>query len=288
MARRAIWKGVVGFGMVAIPIKLYIATENKDIAFVTLHKTCQTRLKQKRYCPFHEEEVELSEVVRGYEFAKDQYMVLEESDFENLPVASLHTIDILQFVDLSEIDPIQFERTYMLEPEGVGMKPFYLLKQALETTGRAAIAKVSLRQKEHVCFLRPYEHAIALHTMLYPDEIRGTTELDLPEEQVAITDQEMGMATMLIDQLTTPYDPAEHQDQYRLTLERAIEAKLMSKEAITAAPASPPGKVTDLMEALRVSIAAAKTPRPVAQPDQEEQGAESVPKKRATSRAKAR
>jgi len=244
--------------MVAIPIRLYTATESKDIAFVTLHKSCLTRLRNKRYCPFHEAEVEQEEVVRGYEYAKDQYVVVEDSDFENLPVASMHTIEILQFVNLAEVDPMQFERGYMLEPEGVGVKPFYLLKQALENTGRAAIAKVSLRQKEHICCLRPYEHAIALHTMLYPDEVRGTAELALPEEQVAITDPEMGMARMLIDQLTTSYDPTRYQDEYRTALERAIEAKLTSKEAVMAAPPAPPGKVTDLMEALRASIAAVK------------------------------
>ena len=128
-------------------------------------------------------------------------MVMQEADFEDLPVRSTHLIEITQFVDLAEIDPINFERTYMLEPEGVEIKPFYLLKQALENSERVAIAKVSLRQKEHICYLRPYDHGIAMHTMHYPDEIRGTLELSLPEEQTAISPQEMAMATTLIDQL---------------------------------------------------------------------------------------
>ena len=177
MARRSIWKGAVSFGLVAIPIKLYTATESKDISFVTLHSTCQNRIRQKKYCPHHETEVEQSEIVRGYQFAKDQYVVMEEGNFENLPVPSAHVIEITQFVDLAEIDPINFERTYMLEPEGVGTKPFYLLKQALESSGRVAIAKVSLRQKEHLCCLRPYGQGISMHTMYQSDEIRGTNEL---------------------------------------------------------------------------------------------------------------
>jgi DNA end-binding protein Ku len=271
MARRAIWRGAVSFGMVAIPIKLYAATDSKDLNFVTLHSTCHSRIRQKRYCPHHDAEVEQAEIVRGYEYAKDQYVVMEESNFENLPVPSTHVIEITQFVDLADIDPINFERSYMLEPDGVGVKPFYLLKQSLESSRRVAIAKVSLRQKEHICCLRPYQTAMAMHTMHYPDEIRGTHELELPEERTAITEQEMGMATMLIDQLTRPYDASGFQDEYRLALERIIEGKLTSQEPVKAAPAAPKGKVTDLMEALRASIAAAKKGASVSEATPEEQ-----------------
>ena len=266
MARRSIWKGVVGFGLVAIPIKLYPATESKDVSFVTLHKDCGTRLRQKRYCPHHEVEVAQDEVVRGYEFAKDQYIVMQEDDFENLPVPSMHTIEITQFVDLAEIDPMNFERGYVLEPEGVGTKPFYLLKQALESSHRVAIAKVSLRQKEHLCCLRSYGHAIALHTMFYLDEIKGTNDLTLPEERTAISEPEMAMATMLIDQLAGTFDPSRHQDEYRLALEQMIEGKLSAQQPVAAAPAVPKGKIGDLMEALKASIAAAKQPQPTAEP----------------------
>ena len=259
MASRAIWRGAISFGMVAIPIKLYTGTESKDMRFVTLHSTCNTRLKQKRYCSHHDAEVEQAEVARAYEYVKDEYVVMQDSDFENVAVPSTHTIEITEFVDLSSIDPINFERTYVLEPEGVGTKPFYLFKQALESTQRVAIAKVSLRQKEHICCLRPYDHAIAMHTMLYPDEIRGTADLELPEEQTAITDQEMAMAITLIDQLTAQYDPSQYQDEYRLAMERIIEGKLTSQQPVTPAPTVTRGKVGDLMEALKASIAAVKT-----------------------------
>ena len=273
MARRAIWRGLVSFGMVAIPVKLYTATESKDIAFVTLHRSCNTRLRHRRFCPSHEMEVEPSEVARAYEFAKEQYVIMEEGDFDNLPVPSAHTIEITQFCDLSSIDPISFQRTYVLEPDAMGVKPFYLMKQALESANRVALAKVSLRQKEHICCLRPFEHGLTMHTMFYPDEIRGNNELDLPEERTSITEQEMAMATMLIDQLTAPYDAAGLQDEYRLQLERVIEGKLGAQMPVAPAPVAP-SRVTDLMEALRASVAAAKKQRPVPAEDPVEEASQ--------------
>ncbi len=261
MPPRAIWKGAIGFGMVVIPIKLYIATESKDLAFVTLHRTCHSRLRQKRYCPQCEVDVEAADTVRGYEYAKDQSVVMDEADFEGLPVPSVHTIEITQFVELPSIDPILYERSYVLEPETLGVKPFYLLKQALESSGRVAIAKVSLRQKEHLSCLRPYQHAIALETMYYPDELRSTSELTLPEEQVSFSAQELKMAATLIDQLAAPFEPEKYQDEYRAALERVIEAKLGAAAPLVATPAPARGKVLDLMEALRASIDATKRER---------------------------
>ena len=262
MARRAIWKGAVSFGMVAIPVKVYNATDSKDIPFVTLHSSCGSRIKQRHYCPHHEAIIDQSEEVRAYEYAKEQYVVMEPADFDNLPVPSKHTIEISQFVQLEAIDPMYYDRSYALEPEGVGVKPFYLLKKALESTSRVAIAKVSLRQKEHICCLRPYEHGLLLETMHYPDEIRGTNELNLPEEQAALSDAEVNMAVALIDQLTAEFSPEIHADQYRFALERVIEAKLGTPQVAATPPPTPQGKVGDLMEALRASIEAAKRGNP--------------------------
>ena len=262
MARRAIWKGAVSFGMVAIPVKVYNATDSKDIVFVTLHSSCGSRIKQRHYCPHHEAIIDQSEEVRAYEYAKEQYVVMETADFDNLPVPSKHTIEISQFVQLEAIDPLYYDRSYALEPEGVGVKPFYLLKKALESTSRVAIAKVSLRQKEHLCCLRPYEHGLLLETMHYPEEIRGINELNLPEEQASLSDAEVNMAVALIDQLTTEFSPEIHADQYRFALERVIEAKLGTPQAVATPPPTPQGKVGDLMEALRASIEAAKRDRP--------------------------
>ena len=261
MARRSIWNGAISFGMVVIPVKLYPATDSKDISFVTLHNTCHNRIRQKRYCPYHEEEVKAGDEVRAYEYAKEQYVIMEEGDFENLPVPSKHNIEITQFVDLSVIDPMYFERSYSLEPDNIGLKPYYLLKKALETTGRVAIAKISIRQKEHLCCLRPFEQGITLETMHYPDEIRGNNELHMPEDEATLSEQEMGMAIALIDQLTGTFEPELHRDEYRAALERVIQGKLGAEEPVTAAPTPPKGKVGDLMEALRASIEATKTER---------------------------
>ena len=258
MPPRSIWKGAISFGMVAIPVKLYPATQSKSISFVTLHSTCNTRLRQKRYCSTHDAEVELAEVSKGYEYAKDQYLVMEESDFQSLPVPSTHTVEITQFVDLKEVDPIYFERSYVLEPETVGEKPFTLLRKTLEGTGRVAVAKVSLRQKERLCTLRPYGQAIMMETMYYPDEIRALEDLSLPEEDSLVSDQELQMADTLVEQLTGSFDPEQHQDEYRAALERSIEAKLTSTEPVIAAPAPERGKVVDLMAALRDSIESVK------------------------------
>ena len=261
MARRSIWRGAISFGLVVIPVRLYPATENKDLSFTTLHSTCNTRLRQKRFCPYHEQDVDQSEIVRAYEYGKDQYVVMDEEDFASVAVPSTHTIEINRFVQLPEIDPVYFERSYTLEPETVGVKPFYLLKHALQSSGRVAVAKVSLRQKEHLCCLRPYENGILMETMFYTDEIKATDELALPEEDVVFTDQEMSMAVMLIDQMTGEFDPSVHEDGYRLVLERIIETKLGTREPVIAAPAAPQGRVVDLMEALRASIAATKEER---------------------------
>ena len=247
--------------MVAIPMKLYIATESKDISFVTLHKTCNTRLRQKRYCPFHEEDVEQSEVVRGYEFAKDEYMVMEESDFDDLPLNSKHTIEIVSFVDLQDVDPIQYEKSYYIEPEPIGVKPFYLLKKALEASNRVAIAKVALRQKEHLCLVRPYHDGIIMETMYYPDEIRSTAELEWPAEDTQVSDAELAMANLLIEQLMGEFHPEDFRDEYRDALQQVIESKLGTGAVVASTPAAPEGKVRDLMEALRESIEAAKAGR---------------------------
>ena len=273
MAPRAIWRGAISFGMVVIPIKLYPATESKDLSFVTLHSTCHNRIRQKRYCPYHDVEVERDEIVRGYEYSKEQYVVMEPSDFQDLPVPSTHTIEIVRFVDLSYIDPMYFERGYLLEPEAIGQKPFYLLKRSLESTGRIAIAKVSLRQKEHLCCVRPYDRAIAMSTMFYPDEIRPISDLELPDDEGLVNDQEMAMAATLIDQLTGPFEPEEYHDEYRSALERVIEAKLGASEPVTVAPAPEKGKVVDLMEALKASIQATKKQTQPAAPARARSGA---------------
>ena len=269
---RAIWRGAISFGMVAIPMKLYVATESKDINFVQLHSSCHSRLRQKRWCPEHDCEVEYADIVRGFEFAKGEYLVMEEEDFENLPLKSTRTIEIVRFVDIKSIDPVHYERSYYIEPESVGVKPFSLLKKALEATDRVAIAKVALRNKEHLCLVRPYDDGLMMETLYYPDEIRSTVELKIPGA-ADVSDAELQMAVMLIDQFSGEFEPHAYQDEYRAALQQVIEAKLGSGAPISAAPDAPAGKVLDLMEALRASLEAARSaPEPPEVPEASDAG----------------
>ena len=257
MPPRAIWKGAISFGMVAIPIRLFPATQSKSISFVQLHKTCNNRIRQRRYCEFHEQFVETSEIGRAFEYAKEQYVILEDADFQNLPVPSTHTIEIKQFVDLDEIDPVYFNTAYYIEPEGVGAKPYALLRAALDDSKKVAIGKVALRQKEQLCCLRTLDEGLVLETIFYPDEIRDQGDLELPDESVSkLTKQEMELAKTLVDQLSGKFDVTSYQDEYRNLLERVIEAKLTSSEPAIPTAAEPVGQIGDLQAALMASIEA--------------------------------
>ena len=256
---RAIWSGSIGFGMVSIPVKLFGATESKDISFNLLHATCGTRLKQLRWCPTDEREVPWSETVRGYEYAKDQYVTLTEEDFEKLPLPSKHTIELSAFVKEDEIDPVYYERSYHLAPDERGEKAYALLIRTLEKKGLTAIATITIRKKEQLCALRPREGVQMLETLFYPDEVREQPEMDL--DKVKITDRELDMAFALIDLLRKPFDPEEYKDQYREALTQVIDAKLEGREVVES-PAPKESKVIDLADALRKSVEAAKKSKP--------------------------
>jgi DNA end-binding protein Ku len=256
---RAIWSGSIGFGMVSIPVKLFGATDSKDISFNLLHSTCGTRLKQLRWCPTDEQEVPWSETVRGYEYAKGQYVTLTDEDFEKLPLPSKHTIELSAFVKEDEIDPVFYEKSYHLAPDERGEKPYALLIRTLEKKGLTAIATITIRKKEQLCALRPKDGALMLETLFYPDEIRAEPEMDLAN--VKITDRELDMAFTLIDLLRKPFDPEEYKDNYREALSQLIEAKLEGRDVVQAPP-SREGKVIDLADALRRSVEAAKKGKP--------------------------
>jgi DNA end-binding protein Ku len=275
---RAIWKGAVSFGLVAIPVKLYTATEDKDVSFHLLHKKDHARIKQQRYCPEDDAVVEWNDVVRGYEIAPDQYVVMEPEDFEKVPVDTTHTIEITDFVPNEQIDPIYYQKTYYLEPERTGGKPFALLREVLKDSKLIALAKVTLRQKEQLCTLRLYENTIALETMFYADEIRSAEGLDIPEMD-KVSDRELKMAKSLVDMLTGDFEPEKYQDNYRDALLELIERKAEGEEIKRPAPVA--GKVTDLMEALRKSIDSAKRDRGrAAEEPEEEEEREAKPARR--------
>ena len=254
---RSIWNGVISFGMVSIPVKLYTGTQDKDISFHMLHKTDDTRIKMLRWCPDDERPVDMDEIVRGYEYARDQYVVLTEEDFEKLPLPSKHTIELTQFVDAEEIDPVFYEKSYWLEPDEVGVKPFALLMRALREKNLTAIAKIAIRNKERLCALRAMDGSLVLETLFYPDEIRIEKQ-EAPD--IDVSERELEMAFTLIELLHEPFDPERYHDEYRRALMEVIQAKLDGQE-IAEAPAPVPANVTDLMSALKASVEAAKKRR---------------------------
>ena len=254
---RSIWNGVISFGMVSIPVKLYTATEDKDISFRQLHKEDGVRLKQLRWCPEHERAFECREVARGFEYAKDEFVVMEEEDFDKLPLPSKQTVELAAFVKADQIDPIYYQKTYYLEPDEKGVKPYALLMKALEDKNLTGIAKIAVRNKEQLCALRTMDGSLVLETLYYPDEIREVP-FEIPEQK--FTKAEMKMAHALIDLLEQDFDPTQFEDEYRSALQQIIDAKLEGIE-IASPEVARPAKVTDLMSALKASVAAAKKTR---------------------------
>ena len=261
---RAMWKGAISFGLVTIPVSVYPATEEKTLRFNQLHDEDGGRIRMKRVCSVDGEEVGYEHIVKGYEYEKDRYVILTDEDFEAIPVESSRAIDIQQFVELEEIDPMQYKKSYFLVPEETGAKAYALLREALNRSGKVGIAKVSFRDKEHLAALRFRDEAFVLETMYWPDEIR---EADFGGVDVSakVRPNELEMAQTLIDNLTADWDPAEYKDDYREALLRIVEAKINGEE-IEIVEAEPTAKVVDLMEALKASVAAAKKEPPKAEP----------------------
>ncbi len=248
---RSIWNGMISFGMVSIPVKMFSATESKDISFNQVHKKCETRIRYQKFCPHCEGTVEQDEIERGYEFAKGQYVILNDEDFEQLPLPSKHTIEVSAFVKLDEIDPIYFEKSYYVEPDEAATRPFVLFMRALTDMDMLAIGTVTLRNKERLCSLRAMGGTLVITTLLYPDEIRISAVEPLPN--VKINEKELQMATHLVELMEQDFDPEQYKDHYREALRKVIEAKLEGKEIVYADEA-PKGKVVDLMDALRASV----------------------------------
>jgi DNA end-binding protein Ku len=253
---RSMWKGAISFGLVTIPVAVYPATEEKTLRFNQLHDEDGGRIRMKRTCSIDGEEVSFEHIVKGYEYEKDKYVVLTDDDFDAVPLESSRAIDIVQFVDLDQIDPMMFKKSYYLAPEETGAKAYALLREAMSKDNKVGIAKVSFRDKEHLAALRFRDEAFVLETMYWPDEIRaadfGGVNVDLK-----VRDQELQMARQLIENLTGEWNPEEFTDEYRQALLGIVEAKINGEEIEVVAP-EPTAKVVDLMEALKASVAAAK------------------------------
>jgi DNA end-binding protein Ku len=251
--------------MVTIPVKLFGATASRDIRFHLLHATCGTKLQQRRWCPTDEVDVPWNETARGYEYSKGQYVILTDEDFERLPLPSKHTIELSAFVEEREIDPVFYERSYYLEPDEPGKKPYALLLRALEEKKLSATATITIRNKEQLCVLRPHAGTIMMETLYYPDEVRLERTVELAN--VKVSDRELEMAFTLIDILRKPFDPSEYRDHYREALAQLIEAKIEGKEVVEAPAAPRETGVFDLADALKRSVEAAKKgakPKPAA------------------------
>ena len=255
---RSIWRGAVSFGLVSIGVKLYSATEDKDIRFHQVHATDGGRVKYKRVCSIDGEEVEYRDIAKGYELPDGQVVILTDDDFDDLPLSTRREIEVLQFVDQSEIDPIQFEKTYYLEPDGPAARPYVLLRDALENAGQVAITKIAIRQRESLAAMRVRDGVLVLHTMRWPDEIRRP-DFAFLDEDISVRPQELTMAEALIGSMTGEFDPTEFTDDYREAMTALLEAKQSGGEVAQVPEVADDGAaVVDLMSALRRSVERAR------------------------------
>jgi DNA end-binding protein Ku len=256
---RTIWNGSLNFGLVNIPIGLAVAQQRKDTAFRTLHRECGTPIKQKRYCPFHERDVEADELVKGWEFAKNQFVMVEESDLEAVALQRSQSIDIVRFVPIEQVDPIYFDRTYYLAPSGADAqrRPYVLLLRAMQEAGMAAVGKFVLWGKENLCLIRPLGDSLALETLYFAEDIRPRAEIDEAVEETDVNDPELTMARQLVESLVGDFDPEDYENEYRNELRAMLEAKLAGQEVARPEP-TPVAPVVDLMEALKQSVAQAQ------------------------------
>lgn len=258
---RAIWKGAVSFGLVSIGVRLYSATEEKDIRFHQVHRSDGGRIRYKRICQVCEEEVSYDDIAKGYDIGGGEIVILTDEDFADLPLTTSHAIDVLEFVPAEQVDPILYAKAYYLEPENAATKPYVLLRDALADADRVAIVKVALRQREQLATLRVREGVLVLNTMLWPDEVRAA---DFPflDEDVSPRPAELAMASSLIDSMAGEFDPDQYTDNYRAALQEVIDAKISGRE-IVAPPEleAAPTAAVDLMAALRASVERARAAR---------------------------
>jgi DNA end-binding protein Ku len=252
------WRGAISFGMVAIPIRMYLATEaHSAVSFRQLCPHCQLPIKQQRHCPTDDHVVAFNDVLKGYEVGKNQFIIIDEEDLDKLPLKTTKTIDIMEFVERDAVPlGLYVKSAYYLEPEDVGVKPFFLLKRALEDTNKVAVAKIALRDREHLALIQSQDSTMLVNTLNWPDEIRSTEELNLPQN-VKISDKEVAMATSLIDNLTDEFQPQRYTDDYKAAFQQIIDQKMQGLEVTTPTPVQEP-KVMDLMAALKASVEATR------------------------------
>jgi DNA end-binding protein Ku len=256
---RTIWNGSISFGLVNIPIGLALATQRSDVAFRTLHRECGTPIKQKRWCPHHEREVEADELVKGWEVAKGEFVIVEDGDLESVALQRSQSIDILRFVALEDVDPMYFDKTYYLAPSSAeaARRPYVLLLRAMQDTGMAAVGKFVLWGKENLCLIRAQGDTLALQTLFFHDDVRSKAEIEESVGGVELKKPELQLAGQVIQSLVGEWNPEDFENEYRRDLKAMLEAKLAG-ETLTRPEPAPEVPVVDLMEALRQSVAEVK------------------------------
>jgi DNA end-binding protein Ku len=258
------WKGAIQFGLVTIPVKLYVATESRaGVSFHMLHEPDKSRIQMKVWCPEDEEIISRSDTVKGYEYAPDKYVVITDEDLEKLPLKTVRSIEIEQFVERAEAESQTkfIKQAYYIEPDRVGRKAFALLKEVLQDKGLTAICKFVIRDREVLAAMDPFENTMLLSTLYWPDEVRALDELDLPDEEPEIKPAEKKMAAQLIEAMTGEFDPANYRDEYREALMQVIESKIEGRETVEIESPEEPTKLVDLMAALQASVNAAAKER---------------------------
>jgi DNA end-binding protein Ku len=252
-----VWKGHLTFGLVSLPIKLYTAARPETISFNQLHKTDHSRVKQKLFCAAEDVELSRSDIVKGYEYEKDRYVVVDDEDIKKMAPKSAKVMEILEFVKEGEVDPVFFEKSYYVAPEDAGEKPYSLLLEALTRSGYVALAKIAMHSREHIVILRPSGNGLTLHTMYFEDEIRKSESYKA--DTSAVSEKELNMAMMLVEALAAKFEPSKYKDSYRENLRAMIDAKIAGEEVVAPVEAQQT-KVVDIMDALKASLAALKKP----------------------------
>jgi DNA end-binding protein Ku len=273
-----VWKGHLTFGLVSFPIRLYSAARGESISFNQLHKGDNSRVKQVLYCAAEDKPIPRSEIVKGFEYEKDRYVVIEDEEVKKVAPATAKVMEIQEFVKADQVDPIYFETSYYMAPDEAGEKPYALLFDALKRTGYVGVAKVAMHNREHVVILRPGQNGVLMHTMYYQHEIRQVDEFRT--DLSLVKEKELALATSLIEALAGEFEPEKYKDNYRENLLRMIEAKKQGEEVV-ATPEPQQAKVVDILEALKASLAMAKKPAASATTSEPAAVAEKPAKRRA-------
>ncbi|HEU5452346.1 MAG TPA: Ku protein [Terriglobales bacterium] len=253
-----VWKGHLTFGLVSLPVKLFSAARSETVSFNQLHASDHSRVKQVLFCQAEDKPVERKDLVKGYEYEKDKYVVVDEDDIKKAVPASSRTMEILEFVKSDEVDPVYYESSYYMAPDEAGEKPYALLFEALRRSGHVGLAKVTMHNREHIVILRPGRRGILLHTMYYEDEVRKVEEFRTDTSMVK--DKELELAMTLVNSLQAEFEPAKFKDAYRENLMAVIQAKIQGKEIVETPQAQQLAPVVDIMEALKASLALGKKP----------------------------